>query len=214
MPSLEAAALLAAADVPLVPISLATSAEEAARIARSFERPAALKIESIDIAHKTEIGAIRLGLDKETAVRTAYEDIMSAARSRRPDARIAGVLVQPMAPPGIEIVIGLKRDPLFGCVVMVGLGGILIEVLRDVAFRKAPVSERGAAAMLRELKGQAILNGVRGQPGVSRAELAQLVANLSSLGVALGGRLRELDLNPVIASGATLFAVDWLLALD
>jgi acetyltransferase len=214
VPSLAAAALLAAVDVPLVPITLASSAEEAARIARSFERPAALKIESADIPHKTEAGGVRLGLDTDTAVRAAYEDILAGVRAYDPAARIAGVLVQPMAPAGVELVIGLERDPVFGVVVMVGLGGLLIEVLRDVSFRKAPVSAQAAAAMLDELKGRAVLDGFRGQPGVSRAALAQLIANVSLLGAALGSRLRELDLNPVIGSGATLFAVDWLLVLD
>ena len=119
-----------------------------------------------------------------------------------------------MAPAGIELVIGLQRDPVFGVVVMVGLGGILIEVLRDVAFRKAPVRATEALAMLDELQGRAVLDGVRGRPAVSKAAIADLLVRISLFGAAHAARLRELDLNPVIASGATLYAVDWLLVLE
>jgi acetate---CoA ligase (ADP-forming) len=136
------------------------------------------------------------------------------AAVRFPQARIEGVAVQPMAPPGTELVIGLQRDPVFGVVVMVGLGGVLIEVLRDVVFRKAPVTTTEALAMLDELQGRAILDGVRGKPAVSKAAIADLLVRISLFGAAHGARLRELDLNPVIASGATLYAVDWLLVLD
>ncbi|MCC6531546.1 MAG: acetate--CoA ligase family protein [Burkholderiales bacterium] len=212
--SLVAASLLAAVGVPLVPVTLASSAEEAARVARSFERPAALKIESPDIAHKTDAGGVRLGLDSDSAIRAAFEDILSAVAQRHPHARIDGVAVQPMAPAGTELVIGLKRDPVFGAVVMVGLGGLLIEVLQDAVFRKCPLSPLQAAAMLEELRGRMVLDGVRGRPPLSRAQLADLIARVAGFGAALGPRLRELDLNPVIGAGAALFAVDWLLVLD
>jgi acetyltransferase len=119
-----------------------------------------------------------------------------------------------MAPAGIELVIGLQRDPVFGLVVMAGLGGVLIEVLRDVVFRKAPVTPAQAAVMLDELHGRAILAGVRGRPGVGKAALADMISRVSCFGVAAGPRLRELDLNPVIGAGPALHAVDWLLVLD
>jgi acetyltransferase len=212
--TLDAQALLDAAGVPCVPARIAHSPEEAAEIARSFERPAALKIESPDIAHKTDAGGVRLGLETDTAIRAAYDEILRNAAVRFPNARIEGVAVQPMAPAGIELVIGLQRDPVFGVVVMVGLGGILIEVLRDVAFRKAPVTATEALAMLDELQGRAVLDGVRGRPAVSKAAIADLLVRLSLFGAAHAARLRELDLNPVIASGATLYAVDWLLVLE
>jgi acetate---CoA ligase (ADP-forming) len=212
--TMAAQVLLDAAGVPCVPVRIARSAEEAAAIARTFERPAALKIESQDIAHKTEAGGVRLNLDADSALRAAYEDIVHAAAVRFPHARIDGVAVQPMAPAGTELVIGLQRDPVFGVVVMVGLGGILIEVLRDVVFRKAPVTHAQALAMLDELHGRALLDGVRDQPPVSKAALSDVLVRVSMFGAAHAARLRELDLNPVIASGATLYAVDWLLVLD
>jgi acetyltransferase len=212
--TLEARALLDAAGVPCIPVRVAHGAEEAAQIARAFERPAALKIESPDVAHKSDAGGVRLGLETDTAIRAAYDDIVASVGSRHPSARINGVAIQPMAPPGVELVIGLQRDAVFGVVVMVGLGGILIEVLRDVVFRKAPVTTAQALALLDELQGRALLDGVRGQPKVSRAAIADLLVRVSLFGAHHAARLRELDLNPVIASGATLHAVDWLLVLD
>lgn len=212
--TLAAQALLTAIGVPCLPVHIAHSAEEAARTARAFERPAALKIESPDIAHKTEAGGVRLGLDSEASIRAAYAEIVVNAAARVPHARIDGVAVQPMAPPGVELVIGLQRDAVFGIVVMVGLGGILIEVLRDVVFRKAPVTPAQALAMLDELQARAVLDGVRGKPAVSKAAIADLLVRVSLFGAEHAARLRELDLNPVIAAGLTLYAVDWLLLLD
>jgi acetyltransferase len=212
--TIETQALLDAAGVPCVPVRIARSAEEAAEIARSFERPAALKIESPEIAHKTDAGGVRLGLDSDTAIRAAFEQIVRNARQCHPDARIDGVAVQPMAPAGTELVIGLKRDPHFGIVVMVGLGGILIEVLQDVSFRKAPLTAAQALAMLEELQGRAIFDGVRGKPALSKAAVADLLVRVSLFGARHGTRLRELDLNPVIGAGTMLYAVDWLLVLD
>ena len=110
--------------------------------------------------------------------------------------------------------IGLQRDPVFGLVVMAGLGGVLIEVLKDVAFRKAPVSAAEALRMLDQLRGRAVLDGVRGKPPVQRARLAQLISAVSCFGAAAGGRLRELDLNPVLLSREDAVAVDWLMVLD
>jgi acetyltransferase len=118
-----------------------------------------------------------------------------------------------MAGGAVECVIGLRRDPVFGMVVMVGLGGILVEVLKDVVFRKAPVAETEAHAMLNELKAAAILKGVRGRPGVDRSALARLIANVSRFGAANADRVEELDLNPVLASLDGAIAVDWLMVL-
>jgi acetyltransferase len=211
---MDGQALLEAAGVGCVPIRLARSAEEAAAIARAFERPVALKIESPDIAHKTECGGVVLGIDSDSAVREAYAGILRNVAQSHREARITGVAVQPMAPAGTELVVGLQRDPVFGMVVMVGLGGIFIEVLRDVAFRKAPIDHGQALAMLDELQGRAVLDGVRGHAPVSRAAIAELLVRVSLLGAAHAIRLRELDLNPVIAAGASLHVVDWLLVMD
>ncbi len=210
----EAAGLLASVGVPLVPITLAHSAEEAARIARSFERPAALKLQSPDFRRGAGDDDAIFGLTTDSEVRAAYDELMRSAQARHPGARIAGLAVQPMAPAGLELVIRLQRDSVFGMVVMVGLGGVLFEVLGDAVFRAAPVSAADAADMLNELQGRDLLDGARGSTGVSKAEIASLIANVSRLGSALGSRLLELELNPIIASGATLFAADWRVVLE
>jgi acetyltransferase len=147
-------------------------------------------------------------------VRAAFEKLLANARAYKADARIAGVLVQAMAQGDVELVIGLKRDPSFGPVVMVGLGGVLIEVFKDVVFRAAPVTEAGALQMLDELKSRVVLDGVRGKPPVDRQALARMISAVSCFGAAAGPRLAELDLNPVLAGPQGVAAVDWLMVLD
>jgi len=212
--SLEGQALLAQCGVATAPAKLATSAEEAATAAAALGYPVVLKIESPDILHKTEARGVALNLANADAVKAAHAELLANAKRYNPKARIAGVLVQKMAQGDVELVIGLKRDPTFGPVVMVGLGGVLIEVFRDVAFRAAPVTEAEALRMLDELKSRVVLDGVRGKPPVNKQALAQMVSAVSRFGAAAGERLAELDLNPVLAGPQGATAVDWLMVLD
>ncbi len=212
--SAECARLLAQAGVRLAPHAVAQSADAAVAAAGRLGYPVALKIESPDILHKTEAGGVRLNLADAAAVRSAFATLNANARSYKPGARINGVLVQAMSAGEVEFVIGLQRDPVFGTMVMAGLGGVLIEVLKDVALRKAPVTQAEGLRMLDELKGRAVLDGLRGRPPVHRAQLAQLISAVSCFGAAAGARLRELDLNPVLLSRENAVAVDWLMVLD
>jgi acetate---CoA ligase (ADP-forming) len=212
--SLEARALMESSGVTVAPARLAKSADEAVAAARELGYPVVVKVESRDLPHKTEAGGVKLGLKDEAAVRWAYAAVTDGARRYKAEATIDGVLVQPMVEGDVELVVGLQNDPVFGVVVMVGLGGIHIEVLKDVAFRQAPVTEAEAGRMLGELKSRAILDGVRGRAGVDRAALARLVSAVSRLGAAAGGRLQELDLNPVLAGPRGVTAVDWLMVID
>jgi len=150
----------------------------------------------------------------DAAVRAAFEAIMINAQRYRAEARLDGVIVQSMAQGDVELVIGLQNDPVFGVVVMVGLGGIHIEVLKDVAWRQAPVTPAEAGRMLGDLRSKALLDGVRGKPPVDRGALMQMISAVSRLGAASGGRLRELDLNPVLAGPDGVVAVDWLMVLN
>lgn len=211
IPSVEAAGLLEAAGVPLAGARLASDADEAVAEAEALGYPVALKIESPDIAHKTEIGCVETGLDNAASVRAAADRILSRARDAVPEARISGLLVQEMKAGVIEVVIGLKEDPVFGMVLMAGLGGVFIEVLEDVVFRRAPVTEAEAEHMLSQLREAAVLDGVRGRPGVDRTALAKLIARVSEFGAANAGQLAELDLNPVLAGPDGAVAVDWLM---
>ncbi|MBC7781552.1 MAG: acetate--CoA ligase family protein, partial [Proteobacteria bacterium] len=150
-------AVLASYGFPVTVEALASDADAAVRIAREIGGPVALKIESIDIAHKTEANAIRLGVSGDAAVRRAFDEVMAASAAYRADARLDGVLVQQMAPAGVEMMLGLVTDPVFGPVVVVGLGGIHIEVLRDLAYRVAPIGHDAARAMLGELRARRVL---------------------------------------------------------
>jgi len=211
IPTVEAAKLLHGSGVKLARSELARNVEETAACADCIGYPIALKIESRDVPHKTEAGGVALNLPDAAAVGAAFARITASARRYKADAAIDGVIVQQMAGEGVDMVIGLQNDPVFGAIVMAGLGGIHVEVLGDVVFRKAPVSTAEAARMLEELKSGAILDGVRGQPPVNRDALACQIAAVSRFGAAAGARLAELDLNPVRAGVDGTVAVDWLM---
>lgn len=176
----------------------AQSAEQAAEIASRIGFPVVLKIESPDILHKTDVGGVALDLRTAGAVRTAYREIMRAVSERAPQARIEGVLVEEMVTQGFEIIIGLKRDPQFGPVVMFGLGGIFTELLEDVSFRTLPITRADADAMIREIKGSRILAGYRGQAPVSQDLLVDLLLQAARFGLDLGERLEAADFNPIV----------------
>jgi hypothetical protein len=186
-------------------------ADVAVEAARSFgARPVALKVDALDLPHKSELGLVRLGLFGDEVIRAAAEDLLAAARVHRIDAR--GLLVEPMVDAGVELIVGLRRDASFGPAVVVGLGGVLTEVLDDVAIRLAPVDRETALGMLAELRGARVLDGVRGRPAVDRGAVAGLIAALSRLGDARPD-IVEVDLNPVIASASGALAVDALVVL-
>lgn len=208
--SIEAEAMLRAAGLEVVASRLARSPDEAATVAAALGFPVAVKIESRDIPHKTEAEGVVLGLKSEADVRAAAGRVIAAARRHEPDAVIEGVLVQRMAEPGTELVFGLRRDPAFGHVAMVGLGGIFVEVLRDVAFARCPLDETDALAMIDSLKARAVLDGARGRPKVDRSKVAAALIALSRLAAA-HPEIDELDLNPVFAGPDGVVAVDWLM---
>jgi acetate---CoA ligase (ADP-forming) len=203
----EAKALLMLYGVPVVGETLALTREEAAIAADGFEYPVVLKLESPDVPHKTEAGVIRLDLPDAGAVRAAFDEIVATAAALEPKPRINGVLVQK----GIEIVVGGRVDPLFGPLVVVGLGGILVELLQDTALAPAPVTPAEALALLAWLKGARLLDGFRGMPAVDRAALAAVVSDVSRVLADHRGALAELDVNPLICAGKRIVAVDALI---
>lgn len=203
----EAKAMLAAAGVPVTPTRLARTAIEAVALAEELGFPAALKIVSPDIAHKSDVGGVVLGLKNATAVRRAHREMLAHVRQVAPAARIDGVSVQRMAAPGVEVIVGATTDELFGPVMMFGLGGVFVEVLKDVAFRLVPVEPRDAAQMVRQIRGLPILQGARGAPPADLAALEQLIVRVSSF-VADHPEVAELDLNPVFVYPKGAVAVD------
>ena len=214
VPSMVGQALLQQCGVCTAAARLATTADDAVNAAAALGYPVVLKIESPDILHKTEVQGVALKLADATAVRSAFNTLIANAKRYKTDVRLSGVLVQAMAEGDVELVIGLKRDAAFGPVVMVGLGGVLIEVFKDVVFRAAPVTEAEALRMLSELKSRVVLEGVRGKPPVDQQALAKMISAVSRFGAAAGPRLAELDLNPVLAGPTGVTAVDWLMVLD
>lgn len=168
---------------------------------------------SPDISHKSDVGGVKLGLEDEAAVADAYNEIIANAKAAVPDAQITGVAVQHMAPQGTEVIVGMTTDPQFGPVLMFGLGGILVEVLKDVTFRVVPVEERDAKQMIDEIKGKVILDGVRGQPPVDRAALENAILKVSEF-IEANPEVRELDLNPMMAYPDGAIAVDARIVID
>ncbi len=209
-----AAELLRAAGVPMAKVVLARTEDEAVAAWRHFGGPVALKIESPDIAHKTEAGGVYLNIAEETAVREAYEAILRHVRNHNARAEVTGIIVQAMAAGDFELIIGAKRDPAFGMMVMVGIGGILVEVLRDVAWRQAPVSSDEALRMLDDLRMRAIFDGVRGKPSVDKSKVASLISRVSQLADTMRERLLELDLNPVLVGQNGAIVVDCAMVLS
>jgi acetate---CoA ligase (ADP-forming) len=209
----EAKQMLSAYGFVVTRERLARNADEAIAIARDLGNEVAIKIDSSDIQHKTEAGAIRLGIQGEDAVARAYAEVTDAARHFAPTADINGVLVQEMAAPGIEMMLGILRDPVFGAGIAVGLGGIHVEVLRDIAYRIAPVTPAEAAKMLRELRGYKLLEGVRGAKPADIDALITTIVRLSWFAHDFAGEVAELDINPllVFGRGAGVKVVDALL---
>ena len=209
----DAKALLAGYGIPRPPEEMAASRDEAVAAAIRIGGAVALKVQSPDITHKTEAGAVVLGIEGEAAAREAYRQILANARAAHPEAAIEGVLVQAMARPGVDVILGIVRDPGFGPMLMAGLGGIHVEVLRDVVFAPVPLGPEEALALLGELKGAALLDGVRGAPPADKAALARLMVTLSRFAADHADRIEEIDLNPVIVhpKGQGLTIVDALI---
>jgi acetyltransferase len=205
----EALAVASAYGVPVVAGSPAADEAEAARVAAGVGYPAALKVVGPDLSHKSDAGGVRLGLADEAAVRRAYRQMLATVAERAPGAKVAGVLVQPMAGEGRDMIIGARYDPDFGHVVLAGLGGVLVEVLGDVALRVAPFGRATAEAMLRELRGFRLLEGVRGEAPVDLPALVAVIGAVTRL-VSDFPEIREIDLNPVrvMAAGEGCLALD------
>jgi len=209
----EAKQLFKKAGINVVETRLAASKKEAVSISRELGLPVALKIASPDIVHKSDAGGVRLGLGTADDVGKAYDDILAAVKKKHPGAKIQGVAVQKMARPGLEVIVGMSRDEQFGPVLMFGLGGVLVEVLKDVSFRLVPLTERDAAEMVREIKGYPLLEGYRGQEAVDISYLEGLLLKVSAF-VEHNPALKELDLNPIFAYSDGALAVDARVILE
>jgi len=199
--------VLGSYGIPCAAARPAATPAEAASVAERLGFPVALKLRSPDITHKTEVGGVRLGLGSAGEVAEAATAMLVSVRAARPEARLEGVLVQRMAPPGRELLLGMIRDPQFGPLVVVGFGGIYVEVLKDTAARLCPLSVREAHEMLGELRMAPLLKGVRGEPPVDLGALAETIGRFAQLAAAAAD-LMELEVNPLVAGPGGVMAVD------
>ncbi len=209
----ESKQLVSEAGIPVIKTKLAKSKAEAIEISKKLGFPVVLKIVSPDIIHKSDIGGVKLNLANATQVGRAYAEIMAAAKKANKKADIQGVSVQKMAKPGVEVIMGMSKDAQFGPVLMFGLGGVFVEVLKDVAFRIVPLVKRDASQMIREIKGYPLLEGYRGQEPANIAALEELLLKLSAF-VDKTPQIKEMDLNPIFAYKNGAVAVDARVILE
>lgn len=204
---IEAKQVLEDAGVPVSPARLATTKDAAAKMADELGYPIVLKIVSPQITHKSDVGGVALNLGSSAEVAAAFDTIVASAKKAVPDATIDGVAVQRMEKQGIEVIIGMTTDPQFGPVLMFGLGGVMVEILKDVAFRVVPINERDARQMINEIKGKPLLDGYRGSDAADIGKLQELLLKVSSF-IETHPEVAELDLNPVFAYKDGAKAVD------
>lgn len=205
--------VLDAYGIPVTREIMVKTAAEAVEAAQAIGYPVAMKVMSPDLLHKTDAGGVILNISDQSAVRAAFKEIMDKAGRYNPQALIEGILVQEMLKPGLEVIAGIKKDPVFGPAVVVGMGGIFVEVLKDVSTRIAPLREVDAREMIDELKGRALLQGVRGEKPRDIDALISVLLKLSRLAVELENTIEEMDINPLIVyeEGSGVVAADALI---
>jgi len=210
---LESKQVLHDLGIPTALGQLATSDDEAVRLADAMGYPVVLKIASPDIVHKSDVGGVRLHLQHGAEVRQAFHAMQQSVATHAPEARVDGIIVQPMAAPGVEVIVGMSKDATFGPVLMFGLGGVLVEVLKDVAFRIVPLTPHDAAEMIREIQGLPLLTGYRGATPADLQALQDILLKLSAF-VAETPEVHEIDLNPIHAYAQGALAVDARVVLE
>jgi len=203
----EAKELLREYGIPVPNFKLIKSEEEISGLAKEMNFPIAMKIVSPDIIHKTDAGGVKLNIKDEKEARLAYQEIISKAEKYNKNAKISGAIVDSMIPEGTEIIIGMMKDPHFGPVIMFGLGGIFVEVLKDISFRILPIEARDAEEMISEIKGYKILKGIRGEAPKDIQAIKDLLLKISQLTLE-NPEISEIDLNPVFLFGKGLQVVD------
>lgn len=199
--------------IPVTKFKVAKNETDAIQFAKKIGFPIVLKIVSPDIIHKFDVGAVILNVNNEAEVRSAYNKILKNVNKHKPSARIVGLLVQEMAPQSTEVIVGATKDPQFGPALMFGLGGIFVEVLKDVAFRIAPISEPDAREMITEVRANPILKGYRGQPPADIKAIVEILMNTSRL-VMEHQEIKELDLNPIMVYEKGAKTVDARIILE
>ena len=199
--------------VKVPPYALVTSAEDAAKQAKKIGFPLVMKVVSPQILHKTDVGGVKVGLDSVEDVKRTFKD-MYGRLSKKKGVDVKGILLEKMVPKGVELIVGIQNDPQFGPVIMVGMGGIMTEVMKDVAFRMLPISASDAKSMLNELKGSKLLKGFRGSEPVDTGMVAKMLVQIGKLGVENADYINSIDFNPVVVYPKSHFVVDAKIILN
>ncbi|MEK6931256.1 MAG: acetate--CoA ligase family protein, partial [Thermoproteota archaeon] len=199
--------------IKVPPFALVTSAEEAVKQAKKIGFPLVMKVVSPQILHKTDVGGVKVGLDNVNDVKKTFKD-MYGRLSKKKGVEVKGILLEKMVPKGVELIVGIQNDPQFGPVIMVGLGGIMTEVMKDVAFRLLPITTSDAKSMLNELKGSALLKGFRGSESIDTNMVAKMLVQIGKLGVENADYINSIDFNPVVVYPKSHFVVDAKIILD
>jgi acetyl-CoA synthetase (ADP-forming) len=201
----ESKEVVSSYGMPITRFRVAKTVEEAVKFSGEIGYPVVIKVVSPDVLHKSDVGAVKINVKNAEEVKTAFSEIMKNVKKFKSDARIIGVIVEQLAPQGNEVIVGMAKDPQFGPALMFGLGGIFVEVLKDVAFRIAPLTEYDAREMIQEIKGYPVLTGIRGQKPADINSIVDVILKVSKL-VTEHMRIEQLDLNPILVyeKGATI----------
>lgn len=200
----EAKMILRKMGIIVPPSALVKTKEEAIEAASKFGYPVVMKLMSVEVIHKTDYGAVVINLQSKEEVKSTYDDFMNRFSS----VDVAGVLVEKMVDKGLELIIGTNTDPTFGPVILFGVGGVMVEAIKDVVFRLCPTSQPQALQAIEEIKARVLLDGFRGMPKVNKEELSNLIVKLSELAWEYRDYIAEMDINPIIANEDGLFPVD------
>lgn len=209
----ESKRILKQAGISVVGTKLAKSQKEAVEISQKIGFPVALKIVSPDVIHKTDSGGVKLSINSVAQVKKAYDEILKKVRKQYPKALLHGISVQKMVQPGTEVIVGVSKDPQFGPVVMFGLGGIFVELFKDVSFRVIPVEQKDAQEMIKEIKGFPLLQGYRGKEPADISSLVNIILKISKF-IEENPQIKELELNPILAYPNRAVAVDARIILE
>ncbi len=200
-------------DIPITKFILAKNEAEAVKFAEKIGYPVVLKIVSPDVIHKSDVGGVMINLKNAKDVRKSYKQILKNVKKHKAKAKIVGIMVQEMAPPSTEVIVGATKDPQFGPAIMFGLGGIFVEVLKDVTFRIAPITEDEAREMITEVKAYPLLKGYRNMPIADIKAIVKILLSTSRL-VTEHGEIKELDLNPIMVYEKGAKTVDARIILE
>lgn len=209
----ESKQILRAMDIDTTDMWMAKTGKEAADISDRAGFPVVMKIHSPDITHKSDAGCVKVNIRSKEEALNAYDQILANAKAYMPNASLLGVTVQPMATQGMEVIVGMKRDPVFGPAVLFGLGGIFVELLKDMSLRVYPFEEEDAQAMIQEIRGSHMLQGYRGQPVRDLEAIRNVILKIGALGERFE-EIKEIDLNPIFAYEKGLCAVDARILID